>query len=83
MALHLIGKNLLLRLIAMLKQLLHDIVAKDVRHQLQAVWVNFAENLFLFIAVGRFELLLDEAGAVLVAAEFDHVVGDILAIVSN
>ena len=34
MALHLIGKNLLLRLIAMLKQLLHDIVAKDVRHQL-------------------------------------------------
>lgn len=78
MSLHLVGKNLLLRLVAMLKQLLNNVVPKHIGHQLKAVRLDFTEHLLLLIAVRGFQLLLDESGSVLVATEFHHMVVDVL-----
>lgn len=74
MSLHLVRENLLLRLITMFKQFLNNIVAKDIRHQLQAIGLDFAEHLFLLVAIGSFQLLLDETRSVLVTTELDHMV---------
>lgn len=62
----------------MLKQFLNHVVAKHIGHQLQAVRLNFTEHLFLLIAVGGFQLLLDESRSVLVTTEFNHVVINVL-----
>ena len=78
MALHPVGQLLLLRLVAVLEELLHDVVAEDVRHQLQRVGEDLPEELRLLVAVGGLQLALDEARAVLVAAELDDVVVDVL-----
>lgn len=61
MTLHLIREDLLLRLVTMLEELLHNIVAEDVCHQLQRVWLDLTEDLFLLVTVGSFQLLLNEA----------------------
>lgn len=61
MSAHLVCQNLLLRLVAVLEQLLHNIVAKDISHQLQAVGLDLPENLLLLVTVGGLQLLLDEA----------------------
>ncbi len=57
----------------MLEELLDDVVSKHVLHQGGGVGLDFSEDLVLLVAVGRLELLLDEAGPVLIAAEFDDV----------
>lgn len=75
---HLIRQNLLLRLVTMLKQLLHNIVTEDIGHQLQTVWLDLSEHLLLFVAVGSFQLLLNKTRAMLVATEFDNVIVDVL-----
>lgn len=59
-AFHLVGQDLLLGLVSMLKELLYHIVPKDVAHQLKRVRQYFAEDLVLLVAVGRLQLLLDE-----------------------
>lgn len=53
MILHLLRQNLLLNLIAMLIQFLHNIVAKHVGHELKRIWLDLAEDLLLLVAVGR------------------------------
>lgn len=58
---HLIRENLLLRLVTMLEQLLHNVIAEDICHQLQTVGLDLAEHLFLLVTVGSFQLLLDKA----------------------
>ena len=78
MALHLAGQDPLLTLVTMLKELLDDIVAKHVRHQLDSVGLNFLEDTLLLVTVGSLELLLNETRAVLIAAEFADVLVDIL-----
>lgn len=78
MSLHLVRENLLLCLVPMLKQLLNNIVAKDISHQLQAIRLNFAEHLFLLIAIGSLQLLLDETRSVLITTELDHMIVDVL-----
>lgn len=83
MSLHLIRQDLLLRLVSMFKQLLDDIVAKDIGHQLQAIGLNLAEHLLLLVAVGRFQFLLNEARAVLVATKFNNMVVYVLQSVSH
>lgn len=83
MSLHLVRQNLLLRLIPMLKQLLDDVVAKDIGHQLQAVGLDLAEHLLLLVAVGSFQFLLDETRAVLVAAKLNHMIVDVLRTISH
>lgn len=61
MSLHLVREDLLLRLITMLEQLLDNIIAKDISHQLQAIWLYFMEHLFFLIAIRGFQFLLDKA----------------------
>lgn len=78
MVLHLIGKDFLLRLIAVLEELLYNIIAEDVGHQLNRVGMYLPENLFLLIAVRRLELELDKPGTVLITTELDNVVVYIL-----
>lgn len=58
----------------MLKKLLNDIVAKNVRHKLQCVWLDLAKDALFLVAIGRFELLLNEARAVLVPTKLDYMV---------
>lgn len=52
-SLHLVCQNLLLGLVSVFKELLNNVVAEHIRHQLQAVGLDLAEHLFLLIAVGR------------------------------
>lgn len=78
MPLHLVRQDLFLGLVTMFEQLLNDIVSKHVRHQLKAVRLDLTEHLFLFIAVGCFQFLLDETRSVLVTAEFNDMVVDVL-----
>lgn len=78
MPFHLVRQDLLLGLVAMFEQLLNDIVSKHIRHQLKAVGLNLTEHLFLFIAVGCFQLLLDETRPVLVTTEFNDMAIDVL-----
>lgn len=76
-ALHLANKDLLLSLVTMLEELLNDVVAKHVLHQLECVLLELSENALFDLAVCRFELLLDKARAVLVSSEFNHVALDV------
>jgi hypothetical protein len=55
------GKYTLLYLISMLKELLNDIVAKDVGHELQGIGLNLTKDLFLLVAIGSLKLLLDKS----------------------
>lgn len=79
MPLHLVGQDLFLRLISVFEKLLDNIVAEDVRHQLQGVGLNFTENLFFLITVGGFQFLLNETGSVLISTEFNYMVVNVLA----
>ena len=58
----------------MLEELLDDIVAEDISHQLKRVGLDFAEQLFLLITVCCFQLLLDEPRSMLIAAELYHMI---------
>jgi len=80
LTLHLSSQDLLLSLVAMLKELLNDVVAKNVLHQLQGIGKKLAEDLFLFLAVGSLELALNESRSVSVSAEFNNVVVGFLEI---
>lgn len=60
MVLHLLSQDTLLHLVSMLKQLLDDIVAENVCHELKSVRLNFTENLLLLITIRSLKLLLDE-----------------------
>ena len=51
-AFHLCDKNLLLDLISMLKELLNDVVAENVLHELQRVLLKLSEDALLDFAVG-------------------------------
>lgn len=78
MVLHLLCQYSLLYLTSVFEKLLYDIVSENVGHQLESVWLNLTENLLLLIAVGSFELLLNEAGSMLITAEFYDMMVDIL-----
>ena len=60
MVLHLFCEHPLLDLITVLEQFLDDIVAKDIRHKLEGIRLDFPEQLLLLIAVGSLKLLLNE-----------------------
>ena len=62
----------------MLEELLNHVVAKDIGHQLDGVGLYFSEHLVFLITVGRFQLLLYKARAVLVPAEFDNMIINVL-----
>ena len=58
----------------MLKELLDDVVAKDVGHQGVRRRQDLVEDHLLFSRSGPLQLLLDEPGAMLVLRELHHVV---------
>ena len=80
-ALHLVGQDLFLRLIAMFKKLLYYIIAKHIGHQLQGVWLDLSKHLFFLVAVRSLQFLLNESRAVLIAAKFNNMVIDVLVFV--
>jgi len=51
----------LLILIAVLKELLYDIVSKHILHKLQFILLDFTENPFFLVAVCRLQLVLDKS----------------------
>ena len=61
----------------MLKELLDDIVAKDVSHQAMGRGQNLIEDHLLLGRRGPFQLLLDEPGAMLVLRKLHHMVGQV------
>jgi hypothetical protein len=61
MVLHLLSQYSFLDLISMFEQLLNDVVAENISHQLQGVGLNLAEQLLFLVTIGGFQLLLDEA----------------------
>lgn len=83
MALHLVGQDLFLRLVAMFKELLYHVIAKHIGHQLQGVRLDFPEDLFFLVAVRRLQLLLNETRAMLIATKFNNMVVDVLMSVSE
>jgi hypothetical protein len=78
MILHALCQHSLLKLVAVFKEFLNNIIAKDIRHKLQSVGVDFTEDLVLFITICRLEFLLDESRPVLVATEFYDMFVDVL-----
>lgn len=67
----------------MLKELLDHVVPEHVGHQLQRVLTDLLEHNFLLVAIGRLELLLDEAGSMLVTAKFHNVLINVLFVVRH
>lgn len=74
----LLRKTALLLRAAVLKELLDDIVAKDVGHQRERLGQDLVKDHLLVGIQGNLQLLLDEARAVLVHAELHNVMLDIL-----
>jgi hypothetical protein len=78
MTFHLLCQDALLQLVPVFKEFLDHIVSKNVGHKLEGVLPNLGKDNLFLVAVRRFELLLDEAGAVLVSTELNNVLVDIL-----
>lgn len=55
----------------MIKELLNDIVAKQILHELHCIGLDLSEDSVLFVTVGAVYLRLHEPGALLVAAELN------------
>lgn len=83
MAFHLIRQCLLLRLVAVLEKLLDHVVAEHIGHELHRIGQDLAKGLVFLVTVGRFELLLDESGPMLIAAEFNYMAVNVLLEVSH
>jgi hypothetical protein len=79
---HPLAEDLLLHLVSMFKELLDNIVAKHVLHELDSVRLDLAEHLVLLVAVSSLKLRLDEPRAVLITAELDDIAVDVLEFVS-
>jgi hypothetical protein len=58
---------------AVLKKLLNHVVAKQVFHQLDSIWLNLAEDPLLFLAVRGQQFLLDESRAILITTKLNDV----------
>lgn len=66
----------------MFKELLDNVVSKYILHELDGIRLNLAEDLLLLVAVGSFELLLNETRSMLVTAELYNMVVDVLELVA-
>jgi len=74
---HLSNKNLLLGLVAMLEEFLDYVVAENILHQLQSIFLQGSEYAFFDFAVGCLEFLLNEARAMLIPSKLDYVTVDV------
>ena len=70
-------------LIAILEELLDDVVAKNISHELKGARGDFIEHGLLVGARGSLEFLLNEAGTVLISAKLDNVTENVLEIRSG
>lgn len=77
--LHLRRQSSLLQLLSMFEALLDNLVAVDVHHQLEGVWLDFRKHTVLFVGGGRRDLVLDKPGAMLVSTELGDVSEDVLS----
>lgn len=78
MPIHLLGKDTLLELVSVLKELLDDVVSKNISHQLERIRLDFSKYYFLLVAIGSFKLLLDKSRAMLVTTKLHNMVVDVL-----
>ena len=75
---HLIGKHLLLCLIAVFEELLYHIIPKNIGHELSCIRVKLTKHLILLVTIGCLKFLLNKSRAMLIATEFDDVFVDVL-----
>ena len=61
MSLHLGCEDLLLGLTSVLKELLSNVITKNISHELQRIRQDFLKDLLLVVTVGSLELLLNES----------------------
>jgi hypothetical protein len=61
----------------MLKELLDNIVSKDIRHELQCTRQYLIKHHLLVLSPGNFQLLLDKSRPMLIPAEFNDGSNDI------
>lgn len=80
--LHLCREKLLLKHRAMLKQLLYNVVAKNIDHQGVRIDHNLVKDPLPVITVCIRNLLLEEPRALLVSGEFDDLAKNVLQYVS-
>jgi hypothetical protein len=73
-----IGQQSLLNLVSLLKELLDDIVGKDVSRQLENVWHQLVEHELLVFARCRLQFLLDMSGPELISSELHNVTPQVL-----
>jgi hypothetical protein len=62
----------------MLEELLNNIVAKHICHELQGVRLYLAEDLVLLVTICSLEFLLDEPRSMLIATKLYDVLVDVL-----
>lgn len=56
----------------MFKQLLHDVVAKDIDHQSISVDHDLVKDTLSIVAIRSGDLLLQKTGPLLIAGKFDN-----------
>lgn len=76
--LHLLGESSFLALIAVLKQLLDDVVAEYVGHELIGIRHDLIEDLLTLVGRASLDPVLDESRAMLIATKLDDIAVDIL-----
>lgn len=62
----------------MLEELLYDVVAEDILHELECIGLNFSENLVLLVTVGSLKFFLNKPRAMLVPTKLHDMIVDIL-----
>ena len=65
-------------MVAMLDELLNDIIAEDANVQRRYIWHEFGEHAFFVFAICFFNLRLDETRSMLIPAEFSYVAVNLL-----
>ena len=73
-----LGQKSFLHLIAVLEELLNNIVAKYICHKLQGVGLYLAEDLVLLVTICSLQFLLNEPRSMLIAAKLNDVLIDVL-----
>lgn len=62
----------------MFQELLDNIIAEDVFHELGSIGLDLSEYLVLHVAIGGGEFLLDESRALLISAELNDMAVNVL-----
>lgn len=58
----------------MFEEFLNDIIAKDIRHELERIGKKLTKDLVFLIAIGRFKLLLYESRTMLVPTKLHDMI---------